>query len=100
MKSRIVEFTYEDFELVRPNLTDQQRAEIPAAAKQLEGRLYDYLQILAYIFKSRVNNPRFLICSELVYRTLLAVGFAVPSKYEDATPNELYAFFKAREGVQ
>lgn len=99
MRSRIVEFSYEDFELVRLNLSDRQREQIPAAARELEGRFYDYLQILAYIFKSRVNNPRFLICSELVYRTLLAVGFAVPSEYEDATPNEMYAFFKAREGV-
>jgi len=93
MTSRIVEFSYTDFELVRLELTDEQRRRVPAIAKSLEGRMYDYLQVLAFIFKSRLNNPRYFICSELVYYVLSHIGYPMTEGLEDATPNELYKYF-------
>lgn len=90
MTSKIVEFKYTDFEVVRIDLTDSQRSRVPAVAKVLEGRMYDYLQVLAIIFKSRVNNPRYFICSELVYYVLKDIGYFTDDTLRDATPNELY----------
>lgn len=90
MKSKIVEFHYEDFELVRLQLSDNQRDSVPAIALNYEGKWYDYLQVLSYIFQSRLNNPRHLICSELVYNVLSEVGYVNDELYSDVTPNELY----------
>lgn len=90
MKSRIVKFHYTDYELVTLNLTDIQRQRIPAIASKLEGRWYDYIQVIAYIFNSRLNNPRHLICSELVYNILSEVGYINDESLRDITPNELY----------
>lgn len=90
MKSKIVEFHYEDFELVRLQLSDNQRKIVPAVALKYEGKWYDYLQIISYIFQSRLNNPRHLICSELVYNILSEVGYVEDGLSIDVTPNELY----------
>jgi hypothetical protein len=97
MKSKIVKFHYEDYEVVHLNLTDFQRQCIPVIAKKLEGRQYDYLQVIGYIFNSRLNNPRHLICSELVYNILSEVGFINDVNLRDITPNELYEFLN-RQG--
>jgi Permuted papain-like amidase enzyme, YaeF/YiiX, C92 family len=97
MRSKIVKFHYEDYEIVSLNLTDSQRDRIPAIASRLEGKLYDYLQVIGYIFKSRLNNPRHLICSELVYNILSEVGYNHDELTRDITPNELYAILN-RQG--
>lgn len=98
MRSRIVPFYYEDFELVRLDLTEKQRMMVPVAAKKLEGRFYDYLQILGILLFSRVNSPRYLICSELVYYVLKGVGYLTDERLQDATPNELYTALTAEGG--
>jgi hypothetical protein len=90
MRSKIVKFYYTDYEIVSINLTDNQRNQVPVVAKKLEGRMYDYVQVLGYIFKSRLNNPHHLICSELVYNVLRGVGYIKDDSLRDITPNELY----------
>lgn len=90
MKSRIVEFKYKDFELVRLPLTEDQRIRVAVEAKMLEGVPYDYIQILFLMFSSRLNNPRHFICSELVYTVLRNVGYLNDTSLRDSTPNELY----------
>jgi cell wall-associated NlpC family hydrolase len=92
MKSKIVRFHYEDYEVIRLNLTDGQRQCIPVIASKLEGRMYDYFQVIGYIFNSRLNNPRHLICSELVYNILSEVGYISDVNLRDITPNELYKY--------
>jgi hypothetical protein len=91
MKSKIVPFHYEDYEIIPLDMTANQRRRIPVVAKMYEGRMYDYLQVIAYIFKGRLNNPRHLICSELVYNILSEVGYMNDESLRDITPNELYA---------
>ncbi|MDQ0976604.1 hypothetical protein QFZ31_006656 [Neobacillus niacini] len=98
MRSNIVEFHYEDYEIVSLNLTDNQRQHIPLTAIKYEGKMYDYIQVLGYIFKSRLNNPRHLICSELVYNILSEVGYINDASLRDITPNELYEILN-RQGV-
>lgn len=90
MKSRVVEFKYKDFELVRLPLTEDQRIRVAVEAKMLEGVPYDYIQILFLMFSSRLNNPRHFICSELVYTVLRNVGYLNDTYLRDSTPNELY----------
>lgn len=90
MRSKIVKFHYKDYELTHLNLTDLQRQRIPVIAKKYEGKWYDYLQVISYIFTSRLNNPRHLICSELVYNILSEVGYVNDKLDMDITPNELY----------
>lgn len=91
MKSKIVKFHYKDYEIITLNLTEVQRQRVPVIARSLEGKWYDYLQVISYIFKSRLNNPRHLICSELVYNILSEVGYVNDDSLLDITPNELYA---------
>lgn len=90
MRSKIVEFYYEDYEVVSLALTDSQRQRVPVIASKFVGKWYDYIQVIGYIFNSRLNNPRHLICSELVYNILSEVGYINDEKLRDITPNELY----------
>lgn len=96
MRSKIVTFHYEDFEIVRLNLTDNQVTQIPLVAKKFEGKMYDYLQVLSYLFKGRINNPRHLICSELVYNILSEVGYINDDSLRDIKPNELYKILTSK----
>jgi cell wall-associated NlpC family hydrolase len=93
MKSKIVPFYYKDYEVVPLDLTDKERSMVLPVAQSLEGRWYDYFQILSYVFRSRVNNPRYLICSELVYTVLNEIGYLTDTNLLDSTPNELYRYF-------
>lgn len=90
MKSKIVKFHYTDYEVVLTSLTGVQRKYIPIVARGYEGRLYDYIQVIGLIFRSRLNSPRQLICSELVYNILTEVGYLNNESLKDVTPNELY----------
>lgn len=94
MKSKIVEFHYDDYEIVTLDLTYVQIQSVPAIARQLEGRWYDYLQVLSYVFDGRLNNPRHLICSEVVYNVLSKVGYMNDPSLRDIKPNELYSILK------
>ncbi|WP_353856790.1 hypothetical protein [Bacillus sp. Bos-x628] len=96
MQSKVVPFHYDDYEIVTIELKGNQRRRIPIVAKRYEGRMYDYLQVLAYIFKGRLNNPRHLICSELVYNILSEVGYIHDECLRDITPNELYTLLTDR----
>ncbi|MFR7272437.1 hypothetical protein ACLVL5_06035 [Streptococcus pneumoniae] len=96
MKSKVVPFHYDDYEIVTLELSVNQRRRIPIVAKKYEGRMYDYLQVIAYIFKGRLNNPRHLICSELVYNILSEVGYIHDDSLRDITPNELYTLLADR----
>lgn len=96
MRSKIVDFHYKDYEIVTLDLTESQRRHVPFIANKYTGRLYDYLQVISYIFNSRLNNPRHLICSELVYNILSEVGYVKDDSLRDATPNELYTVLNRR----
>jgi hypothetical protein len=100
-KSRIVPMTYANYEIVSLPLNEAERTLLSDKAKELEGYGYDYLQIVWYMVrkffshkgKSPWNDPKKVICSEIVSRLLYAIGWLEESDtlYE-RTPNELYAF--------
>lgn len=94
IKSEIVPFYYKDYEIVRLDLTEYQRDQILPIARSLEGRWYDYLQILGFFFNGKFNDPRKFICSELVYIILSKVRFITDKRIKDYTPNELYQTLK------
>ena len=100
MKSKIVEMHYleEDYEIIRlADMSQEEKDNLRHVAESLEGKLYDYFQILAILFKSRLNNPRYLICSELVYLILFEIGYGKDTKLLNSTPNELYNKLKAKQ---
>lgn len=96
MRSKIVEFHYEDYEIVEIDLAKIQRSYVPVVARRYEGLRYDYIQIISFMFKGRLNNPRHLICSELVYHILKDIRFIHDESLRDATPNELYEILKSK----
>jgi hypothetical protein len=94
MKSNIVPFHYDNYEIVSLDLTNVQRSNVKKEASKLEGRWYDYIQIIGYMFNRRINNPRNLICSELVYLILSRIDFIDDKNIRECTPNELYRYLK------
>jgi Permuted papain-like amidase enzyme, YaeF/YiiX, C92 family len=88
-KSVIKPFKYEDYEVIKLGLTDEQKYALVLKAIQLTGLWYDYLQLLTYIFTDvKLGSPKSLICSELSYHLLKEVGIDVQDS--QITPNELY----------
>lgn len=96
MKSKIVKFHYTDYEEIDLLLSDNQRKNISMISIKYEGKMYDYLQILSYVLRRRLNNPRHLICSELVYSLLREIEYIKDESLKDSTPNELYEILKMK----
>lgn len=98
---------YKHYTVIDLGLTSEQIDKIPDAALKMLGKSYDYWQILGYVLKdlfslkgkNRLNNPKNLICSELVYTILYETGIlkdlGINSKEGfDLTPNQLYDLVK------
>lgn len=95
MKSKIVPFHYDNYEIVDLKLTDSERKHVSAYSKGLTGIWYDYTQILGYlIMNNKFNNPRYLICSELAYTILFEINRLPKGSNKDVTPNGLYKLLK------
>lgn len=100
MKSKIVPMSYleDEYVIIRlADMTQEEKGRLREAAESLEGVIYDYLQIISILFKGRLNNPRYLICSELVYLMLLRIGYEQDTMLLNSTPNELYNILRAKE---
>jgi Permuted papain-like amidase enzyme, YaeF/YiiX, C92 family len=97
MRTRIVDFHYTDYEIVSLPLTVRQRRVLPIYAARYVGQWYDYLQIVALLFNSRLNNPKHLICSELVFNVLYDIRYLKDESLRDCTPNELYNILNRKE---
>lgn len=96
-KSRITPIYFDDYEIIRLDLTERERIDVLKLAINLVGKWYDYIQILGYVLKHRINNPNSLICSELVANLLYSLGKVSDSnELRNATPNELYYLLKER----
>jgi hypothetical protein len=95
-KARITEMKYKNYEIVNLGIEGEDIPKLVGLCKSLEGRWYDYLQILSYILQRvfnhtelMFNNPNMLICSEAV--SLILSELKVTNKtFGDTTPNELY----------
>ncbi|MCY8228712.1 hypothetical protein MOC30_14075 [Bacillus spizizenii] len=100
---------YRLVEIVDLELTFEQREKVIRSALKMIGTKYDYIQLLWYalrkIFRfrgrNRLNNPKYVICSEMVFRVLNESGIledlGIDESYEDGidlTPNELYDLVK------
>lgn len=105
-KSDIVPFNYAEFETVDLRLTDSQRKRIQELAVTLIGKKYDFIEVLSIFIRNVfdrnfkiINNPKQLICSELV-EILLQDICAIPNdkKLTNLTPNELYDYLKSLKG--
>lgn len=96
-------------EVIDLGLTDEQRGEVFESAFELLGTRYDYIQLLWYAFKkvfklngrNRLNNPHYVICSELVFIALDKSGIlkdlGIADTFKngtDLTPNQLYDLVK------
>ena len=94
-KSIIKPFEYEDFEVVRLNLNEQQKDQLIKDAIQLTGKWYDYTQILGYVLSKEdvLGSPKRLICSEIAYELLYGLGIDTGDR--NISPNELYSFLTA-----
>lgn len=95
---------YNIVEVIDLGLPISQRMEIYNTALSMIGVKYDYIQLFWYglkkLFrlkgKNRLNNPRNVICSELVFIVLEKAGILddlqITEEFRgiDLTPNELY----------
>lgn len=96
---RIVEFDYEDYEIVPMNFTAEEALEIRNVAELLLGRWYDYFYVFVLWLRlafgktlgdKYVNDPKKMICSELVAYILIHQGRG-SEELLSYTPNELYS---------
>lgn len=102
-KVRMIKFPYDDFEVISLNLTDEQQEKVKSFAPQFVGENYDFLEILSIWFRicfgitelGKFNNPKSVICSELVAYFLENLKIA-PIGTELLAPNELYTFLKSK----
>jgi hypothetical protein len=94
---RIVEMKYEDFEVVELGLSNEQLSKLPQLAINTVGINYDFKYIVGHLLKTNLNNPRDMVCSEVLTYILGNLGWLNAEEMatiSDATPNELYAFIK------
>lgn len=94
-KSRITSVYFDDYEIVRLNLSEKQRQEVINISPSLVGKWYDYIQILSYILKGNFNNPNHLICSEIIARILFLIGRVSDEQHnwiKNYKPNQLYDY--------
>jgi hypothetical protein len=99
--ARIIPFEYKNYDIIRLNLSDEQRNEIPEIAKKLVGIKYDYLLILWYMLRGIFNLkkpwrlPKHEICSELTDLVLYDIGVIPELEYlSGETPNVMYEKIK------
>ena len=100
---------YNEVEVIDLGLSLKQRKEVYETAMSMIGTRYDYFQLLWYVLrrifklkgKNRLNNPKYVICSELVFLVLDRIGALddlgiKETIYDgaDLTPNELYDLVK------
>jgi hypothetical protein len=99
---------YNYIEIIDLGLTDKDKDKIIHIGLKYIGARYDYIQLIWYVLKrffkvkgkNRFNNPKNLICSELVWIILGELGIldelgldTVPHGI-DLTPNQLYDLLK------
>jgi hypothetical protein len=87
------------YEVLRLHLSDEQKSQILEIAKTLEGKRYDFLQVLGILLKAvfkkeyTLNSPNRFICTEAVVTILEEIGAiekgAIPI---EVTPNELMQY--------
>lgn len=105
-KSRICPIYFEDYDIVRIELTDNERMSLVNNSINLVGEWYDYRQAASYLlrmmFKKGVtNSPNFAICSEIIATLLVGQGVLSSDKLTlDSTPNELYKILKTSTKAQ
>lgn len=98
---------YNIIEVIDLGVSLKQRQDIYESASKMIGTKYDYIQLLWYGLrrllklkgKNRLNNPKYVICSEMVFRALEESGILSEMNIGnvrgiDLTPNELYDLVK------
>lgn len=103
---QIIDFNYDDYEIISFNLTDEQKNKIKEIAKQFVGEKYDFLEIISIWLRicfgitelSKFNSPKSVICSELVAYFLEDLKL-VSRGTELLAPNELYKYLKEKFNI-
>lgn len=88
-----------EYEILRLNLTDEQKSQILGVAKTLEGKRYDFLQVLGILLKAifkkeyTLNSPNRFICTEAVVTILEEIGAIEKGTIPiEVTPSELMKY--------
>lgn len=102
-KSRIVPFSFTNYEIVDLGLSDSQRERVQELGLNLIGHPYDYKQIWSYFLRGVwnkklkiYNSPSNYICSEIISIILQDIG-VIPKEQQlrDKTPNQLYQYLRS-----
>lgn len=103
-RATIVPMHYKDYVTVPLNLTDKEAAKLGVLCEELEGKWYDYIQILGYVMKyyfgsnvDEFNNPNHLICSEAIGLILYLLD-KIDNPLHNVTPNQLYEILRGAKG--
>lgn len=74
-------------------LNHRQKDVVIRTAIALTGKWYDYAQLLGYVFKKlQYGTPKRLICSEVAYEVLSALGVDIGDR--NISPNQLWRYLK------
>lgn len=106
-KSRITKNYFDDYDAIKLNLTIEQMQLLTESAIELVDIQYDYKQVLTTLFnrlfrRKIINDTSKYICSELVLKLLLDIGYINDSEYNkqiNCTPNELYEFLRLKINI-
>jgi hypothetical protein len=105
VRSRIVPFYFDDYEIVELNLSDEQKELALKVGIQLCGFKYDYARIVGIgledLFNFKIHNfmdnPNKYTCFELVDLFLYGIGWIEDEEYlGDMKINEFYKFVKSK----
>jgi cell wall-associated NlpC family hydrolase len=92
IKSKVRPLKYKSYEVFPMDLTDKQKRHLASILKKYKGKKYDFL--LAFSMTSnwfRLDNPNYMICSELAVDILKEIGVLDPN-LRDMKPNEFYDY--------
>lgn len=102
-KTTIVEFDYDNYEVVHMTLTEDQKYMLLKLSVQFVSKEYDYEKIWGYVLRkvfgsterNLYNNRDKLLCSELCEVLLYGVGkLSIDENFGDKSPAELYGYLK------
>jgi hypothetical protein len=87
---------YESYEVFPMSLSEEQKRQLLDSIRKYEGKRYDYFLAFSMATKwLRLDNPNYLMCTELVMKVLQDIGVLAPH-LEKMPPNEFYKYMKEK----
>jgi hypothetical protein len=92
IRSRVKKLSYKSYEVVPMNLTEVQKKKLVSIISKYEGKSYDFPLAFSMVTGwLRIDNPNYLICTELDIDMLKEAGVLDPY-LADMKPNEFYTY--------